>query len=104
MTYKVDVLKDAANYLLTGNVSSAKETINHGYPFHAIPSSKRAYTDKQKKDQVKRDGFIDRYSGEKLINPGLLKVFPIIFLTSFPIIHMGRWKIVIMPTRKFFLP
>ena len=31
-------------------------------------------TDKEKINQFKRDGFIDRYTGQKLVNPGVLRV------------------------------
>ena len=52
---KVTAIKLSAQSILTGNIESAKNVINKEYPF-------------------KRDGFIDRFSGSRLINPGLLKV------------------------------
>jgi len=51
-----------------------------------------------------RDGFIDRYSGEKLVYPGVLKVFSVVYPDEFPyhkhgkmtLGHMAYWHL--MPT------
>lgn len=51
---------------------------------------KRNYSDRQKLKIFIRDGFIDRYSGDKLLNPGILKVFSIYFPKEFP--YHRNWK------------
>lgn len=40
--------------------------------------------------QFVRDGFIDRYSGQKLVNPGILKVLSYYMPETFP--YHAHWK------------
>lgn len=40
--------------------------------------------------QFKKDGFIDRYSGDKLVNPGFLKVLSHYMPEEFP--YHSHWK------------
>ena len=44
----------------------------------------------QKMKQFLKDGFVDRYTGEKLLNPGVLKVISYYFPTEFP--YHPHWK------------
>ncbi len=53
---------------ILGERDNAKKLINEQYPFNHIEATGRTYTDKQKMQQFKKDGFIDRYSGQKLVN------------------------------------
>ena len=69
---KLKIIENSALKLLQGDILMAKEIINEEYPFQVVLIGKRRYTDKQKMEQFVKDGFIDRYSGQKLINPGLL--------------------------------
>ena len=41
-------------------------------------------------DQYIRDGFIDRYSGKRLVNPGILKVLSAYYPAEFP--YHPHWK------------
>ena len=66
---KIDALEKAAKEILDGRLDSAKEVIQTEYPFEKLTSIGRNYTDKQKMEQYKKDGLIDRYSGHKLLNP-----------------------------------
>lgn len=52
--------------------------------------STRKYTDKEKINQFKRDGFIDRYTGQKLVNPGVLRVMSYYMPDIFP--YHAHWK------------
>ena len=60
---KIEVLEKVGKYLLSGERDNAKIMINEQYPFRHMEATGRAYTDKQKMQQFKKDGFIDRYSG-----------------------------------------
>ena len=64
--------------------------INNEYPFTFLDRSKRTYTETQKIKQYIKDGFIDRYSGERLVNPGLLKVISFYLPNDFP--YHPHWK------------
>jgi hypothetical protein len=87
---KIDVLEAASIALLDGNTDAARKSIQTGYPFQMLEASKRTYTDKQKMEQFKKDGFIDRYSGQKLVNPGILKVLSYYLPEDFP--YHPHWK------------
>ena len=87
---KLDVIERAANRLLQHNVAEARSTIETGYPFHKLTAQGRNYTDKEKMAQFVRDGFIDRYSGQKLVNPGILKVLSYYMPETFP--DQAHWK------------
>lgn len=71
---KTDTLEKVALQLLNQNSIKAVEILNNEYPFEYFKRSKRGVTDKIKFKQCIKDGFIDRYSGERLVNPGILKV------------------------------
>ena len=87
---KITTIKLSAESILTGNTEAAKNVINKEYPFKKLKLEGRSYTDKEKYEQFVRDGFIDRYSGEKLVNPGLLKVLSFYMPDTFP--YQSHWK------------
>ena len=87
---KIEALEKAGKNLLMGEKEAAKTLINEQYPFRHMEAIGRAYTDKQKMQQFKKDGFIDRYSGQKLVNPGFLKVLSHYMPEEFP--YHSHWK------------
>lgn len=87
---KIATIKQSAKSILTGNIESAKNVIKKEYPFKKLKPEGRSYTDKEKYEQFVRDGFIDRYSGEKLVNPGLLKILSYYMPDAFP--YQSHWK------------
>lgn len=87
---KVEILKKAALEILNGRTDYAKILIQTEYPFKKLSSAGRNYTDRQKMKQFKKDGFIDRYSGQELLNPGLLKVLSHYMPETFP--YHSHWK------------
>ena len=87
---KITTIKQSAKSILTGNIESAKNLINKEYPFKKLKPEGRSYTDKEKYEQFVRDGFIDRYTGEKLVNPGLLKVLSYYMPDAFP--YQSHWN------------
>lgn len=87
---KVQAIESAAKAILGSNIEIAREIINTDYPFNKLISTERKYTDKQKMAQFVRDGFVDRYSGQKLLNPGILKVLSYYMPEEFP--YHAHWK------------
>ncbi len=87
---KTEVLESVAQKVLNGQMENAKKLLRTEYPFQKINPVGRHYTDKQKMEQFRRDGFIDRYSGQKLLNPGLLRVLSFYFPNEFP--YHPHWK------------
>ena len=87
---KGEVLKRVAINLLGKNKIEAIKIIQNDYPFVHLEREKRTYSDKQKIKQFIKDGFIDRYSGQRLVNPGLLKVISHYLPDVFP--YHPHWK------------
>ena len=87
---KGEILKSVAINLLAQNKSEAIRIIQSDYPFVSLERDKRTYSDKQKIKQFIKDGFIDRYSGQRLVNPGLLKVISHYLPDVFP--YHPHWK------------
>lgn len=87
---KSDVILDIAVNILNSNHAIAREIINCKYPHKHFVIEKRTYTMLQKMDQFVKDGFIDRYTGKKLLNPGMLKVISYYFPEEFP--YQAHWK------------
>lgn len=87
---KIEAIEFTALKLLQQNLSEAKALINNEYPFHKITAQGRNYSDREKMEQFIRDGFIDRYSGKKLANPGILKVLSHYMPETFP--YHSHWK------------
>jgi hypothetical protein len=84
------VISNIAALLLEGNKTTAKAAIQQEYPHTQVEVEKRAYTMAQKMNQFISDGFIDRYSGQKLLNPGILKILSHYFPEEFP--YHPHWK------------
>ncbi|MCD8300379.1 MAG: HNH endonuclease [Clostridiales bacterium] len=87
---KIAALKKAAEYLSEGNVPRAEKVISEDYRFEAVEGHGRHYTAAQAMEQFFRDGFIDRYSGKRLVNPGMLRVLSEKMPKQFP--YHPHWK------------
>ncbi len=87
---KGDIISNIIEMLIDDDKSSAKSIIIKEYPHITYDVEKRRYTIAQKMEQFIRDGFIDRYTGQKLLNPGILKILSTYFPNEFPFHH--HWK------------
>ncbi|MDE0100066.1 MAG: HNH endonuclease signature motif containing protein [Truepera sp.] len=59
-------------------------------PFEAIERAKRKYTDTQSVSIFLRDGFIDRYSGQRLVFPGTLRLLSLLLPEEIPYQKNGK--------------
>lgn len=84
------ILSDAVDLLLSGNTRDAQALIVEHDPFAPTKIQGRNYSEKEKMQVFLRDGFVDRYSGKRLVNPGILKSITSFFLKIFPIILIGK--------------
>ena len=84
------IISNITAMLLCDNPGVAKQIICEQYPHEQIEIEKRSYTLEQKMNLFINDGFIDRYTGEKLLNPGILKVITYYFPEDFP--YHPHWK------------
>ena len=87
---KSDIVLDIASMLLEKNKIAAQSIICQEYPHTYYEVEKRTYTMPQKMNQFMKDGFIDRYTGNRLLNPGILKVISYYFPEEFP--YQSHWK------------
>lgn len=83
MDEKLEVIKQAGELLLQNSKDAALKLINCNYKFTHQSVEKRNYSGQRMKIFA-RDGFIDRYSGKKLVNPGILKILSAYFPEDFP--------------------
>ena len=85
-----DVLKQAAEYILDDKTQEAGTVIREKYPFVPPERNSRSNNKKEQMEQFFKDGFIDRYFGTKLINPGMLRVLSVKLPEEFP--YHPNWK------------
>ena len=63
-----EIIKRTCGAISNKDIDSAKKVISLEYPFLPLKNSGRRYSDFQKTKIFFRDGFIDRYSGDKLVD------------------------------------
>jgi hypothetical protein len=91
-------------------LQAARETLRAEYPFVAITPEGRRYTEVQSLDVFRRDGFIDRYSGRRLMFPGILRLLSRLLPQEFPFhpnwkmaeTHLAYWEL--FPTIDHVVP
>lgn len=71
---KIELIETIAKLLLSGEKHKSRTIANIFYPFQRVVPNKRHYTKKQLCTLFLRDGYIDRYSGQKLLFPGLIRI------------------------------
>jgi len=107
---KALLIQDLCGFLLNDKRNDCIELINENYPFVDSLIQKRQYSRYQMCKVFIKDGFIDRYSGDKLLFPGLIKILTIEFPELFRYhlnwkmseTHMIYWEL--FPTIDHFIP
>ena len=89
-TDRSEIIQKVMKALLNQNERKANEIILKEYPHEVQEIEKRSYTLTERMQQFLKDGFIDRYSGKRLVNPGILKVISTYFPEEFP--FQPHWK------------
>ena len=110
MTTGIDAIKSACQKISDERLDDAKKIINEEYPFTPFENKGRQYTEVQKTEVFLRDGFIDRYSGAKLVYPPVLKILSHLMPDEFPYqkhwktseCHIGWWELI--PTIDHLIP
>ncbi|MFW0793329.1 HNH endonuclease [Gordonia sp. CPCC 205515] len=107
---KADVLADVCAELSMDEFDSARGILRSDYPFAAQTTTARRYTARESLWVFYRDGFIDRYFGTRLVNPGVLRALSVIFPADFPThstakmteTHSAHWELC--PTIDHVIP
>jgi hypothetical protein len=104
------ILGRAFQALRCGDISAAREIFRAEYPFVAVIPEGRRYTEAQSLHVFRRDGFLDRYSGQRLVFPGILRLLSRLLPEAFPFhpnwkmaeTHPAYWEL--FPTIDHVLP
>jgi hypothetical protein len=110
MTSKNNVITEAFQALRTGALPEAKNIITDNYVFKPLENKGRAYSEHQKIKIFIRDGFVDRYSGERLVFPPVLRIISLVMPEEFPFhknwkmsdCHLAYWQL--LPTIDHIVP
>lgn len=90
MAGKSEIIKNICDAFADGDLSGASRIARDEIPFEPIVPQERSCTDAQAVKLFVRDGFIDRYSGERLVFPGVLRLISILLPAEFP--YHPNWK------------
>ncbi len=91
MNSKAGVLFEACAALAEGDSQSARATLRSQYRFEPVEKIARRYSVGQSMKLFVRDGFIDRYTGTRLVNPGVLRLLHVVLGADFP--THPNWKV-----------
>jgi 5-methylcytosine-specific restriction endonuclease McrA len=91
MIEAVDILSRVCALIADGQQAEAEATINREYPFVSAATATRKYGAVVATRVFARDGFLDRYTGERLVFPGALRLLSIRLPVAIPY-HLN-WKI-----------
>jgi hypothetical protein len=104
------VLHSVCAALLDHKPDAAQALLKESVPFTGSPAVKRQYSELVKTQVFLRDGFIDRYTGKKLVFIGALRLISHLMPETFPyhpawkmeICHPAYWELV--PTLDHIVP
>jgi hypothetical protein len=109
-TDQAAILGRALQYLSTSGAAAAGDILRAEYPFVPVAPEGRRYTEFQSLQVFVRDGFVDRYSGQRLVFPGVFRLLSRLLPQEFPFhpnwkmaeTHPAYWQL--FPTIDHVLP
>lgn len=90
MNSNAEVLRQVTAVLSTGDLESARSIAQRDYPFIPTISAGRHYSEYDQTALFVRDGFVDRYSGKRLVFPGALRLLSHLLPQELP--YQSNWK------------
>jgi hypothetical protein len=90
MAERVDIVSAACALLSQGDAKGAAALLAERHPLERVEASLRAHSATEALGVFQRDGFIDRYSGNRLLFPGVLQVLSVHLPVAFP---QPNWKV-----------
>jgi hypothetical protein len=85
-----EILLRVCGAIEEGRLNRAAEVLDSEFPFLPLTANSRRYSRIQLMGVFIRDGFIDRYSGQRLIFPGTLRLLSHLLPAQFP--FHTNWK------------
>jgi len=110
LSAKSETIFELLSAIIAGRQTDGPAIIRDHYPFVSPAASDRKYTLLQMMKVFMRDGFIDRYSGEQLVFPPVLRLISNTFPKEFPFhpnwkmneCHIAYWEL--FPTIDHIVP
>lgn len=87
---KATIISMVCNALTEGKIEDARRIVEVEYPHRPLMLDGRCYTAFQSITIFIRDGFIDRYSGQRLVFPPVLRLVSNLMPDAFP--FQKNWK------------
>jgi hypothetical protein len=87
---RAKILGRALGLVRRGDFPAARDLLRSEYPFVPASPEGRRYTEAQALRVFRRDGFLDRYSGRRLVFPGVLRLLSRLFPEELP--FHTNWK------------
>jgi hypothetical protein len=87
---EADLLASICRLLSKDEKDSARSILSKQWPFGPAAASGRLYSDTQALSIFRRDGFLCRYSGQRLVFPGTLRLLSVLLPHEFP--FHPNWK------------
>lgn len=88
-TDKASIIESICNAIVRGDNGAVAAAVRE-YPFAAQTNAGRAYTAVEATRVFVRDGFVDRYSGARLVHPAVLRLVSKLLPREFP--FHRNWK------------
>jgi hypothetical protein len=90
MAEPADVISSACAAIAADALDQAADILTGGYPFEPLANAGRRYSAVESMRIFVRDGFVDRYTGRRLIFPGTLRLLSQVLPAQFP--FHSNWK------------
>lgn len=90
MENRANSIKIICEALSSGDIAGASEIAHRHYPCLVPPTAIRKFTETLAFRVFVRDGFIDRYSGKRLLFPPVLRLLSVMLPDAFP--FHRNWK------------
>jgi 5-methylcytosine-specific restriction endonuclease McrA len=87
---KSEVIASVCMALARDDLTNAAQVARDRYPFAPTPIVERNYGPNEATRVFLRDGFIDRYSGKRLVHPPVLRILSLVLPEEFP--YHPNWK------------
>ena len=90
MTIHSEVIAKVCTALAAGDAAAASAIARSEYPFIPVERARRRYSVYESLLVFWRDGFVDRFSGTRLVFPGTLRLLSLSLPDEFP--YHSAWK------------
>ena len=81
---KAEILARICEHLKDNDVATAGETARSELPFEPVQRQTRRPTPYKLTRIFVRDGFVDRYTGQRLVFPGVFRIISAVLPNEFP--------------------